>query len=146
MFFTHAKKTGTRKCNFTAYLASPLTTTEYWKLVPATFQSIHIAIDGSGEQQYILKEWHCLWSSSCKPQIICCIACPKDICPPLRLGLHTSVIRNSPSMSLTSTDILFFATVVNWVLKYLNVSLSTVVMVSSQEEIEAPSKVWQSWN
>lgn len=42
-------------------------------------------------------------------------------------------------MSLTSTDILFFATVVNLVLKYLNVSLSTVVIVSSQEEIEAPS-------
>ena len=44
-------------------------------------------------------------------------------------------------MSLTSTDILFFATVVNLVLKYLNVSLSTVVIVSSQEEIEAPSDV-----
>ena len=48
-------------------------------------------------------------------------------------------------MSLTSTDILFFATVANWVLKYLNVSLSTVVIVSSQEEIEAPSKMNRTW-
>lgn len=59
----------------------------------------------------------------------------------MRQELDALVIRNSPSMSLTSTDILFFATVVNLVLKYLNVSLSTVVIVSSQEEIEAPSDV-----
>lgn len=44
-------------------------------------------------------------------------------------------------MSLTSTDILLFATVLNWVLKYLNVSLSTVVTVSSQEETAAPSEM-----
>ena len=44
-------------------------------------------------------------------------------------------------MSLTSTDILLFATVLNWVLKYLNVSLSTVVTVSSHEETAAPSEM-----
>ena len=45
-----------------------------------------------------------------------------------------------PSMSLTSTDILLFDTLSNCVLKYLKVSLSTVVIVSSQEDTEAPSE------
>ena len=48
--------------------------------------------------------------------------------------------KNSPWISLTSTVILLFVTVLNWVLKYLNVSLSTVVMVSSQEDTVAPSE------
>lgn len=43
-------------------------------------------------------------------------------------------------MSLTSTDILLFDTLSNCVLKYLKVSLSTVVIVSSQEDTEAPSE------
>ena len=46
-------------------------------------------------------------------------------------------------MSLTSTDILLFDTLSNCVLKYLKVSLSTVVIVSSQEDTEAPSETKQ---
>ena len=43
-------------------------------------------------------------------------------------------------MSLSSTDILLFDTLSNCVLKYLKVSLSTVVIVLSQEDTEAPSE------